>query len=98
MQFIVIAHDGTDEEAQSRRAAARPAHLEQSKSLQAEKRLLHAAAILNKSEQMIGSIMVFDFPSQSEFDSWLAAEPYVRGNVWQKIEVHPAKVGPSFLP
>jgi len=40
--------------------------------------------------------MVVDFPSKADLDAWLKAEPYVIGNVWQKIEVLPARVPPLF--
>ena len=98
MQFIVIAFDGQDGEAQARRAAARPAHLSQAKQLQDNGRLLHAAAILDDAESMIGSIMVFDLADRAALDAWLKNEPYVTGEVWQKIEVYPAKVPPAFMP
>ncbi len=98
MQFIVIAYDGKDDQAQERRAAARPAHLEQSNSYKADGRLLHAAAILDETEKMIGSVMVFNLPDRKALDRWLESEPYVTGKVWQQIEVLPAKVGPAFLP
>lgn len=98
MQFIVIAHDGKDEGAPQRRAAARPAHLEQAKELQETNKLLHAAAILDGNGQMVGSVMVFDLANRAELDNWLNGEPYVTGKVWDNVEVLPAKVAPAFLP
>jgi uncharacterized protein YciI len=98
MQFIVIGHDGKDDQAPARRAAARPAHLENSKELQDKKALIHAAAILDDAGQMIGSVMVLDLADRPALDHWLESEPYVTGKVWQKIEVMPAKVGPNFMP
>ena len=97
MQFLVIAHDRTDEGALERRMAARPAHIEMGNKYKAEGHHLYAAALLNEQEKMIGSALVVDFPSRKELDAWLAEEPYVTGNVWQKIEITPCRVGPSFV-
>jgi len=46
---------------------------------------------------MIGSVLIVDFPSRDALDEWLKVEPYVIGNVWDKIQVKPCKVGPMFL-
>jgi len=52
--------------------------------------------VQNNTGQMIGSVMIVEFNSRAELDSWLAEEPYVTGNVWQKIDIKPCKVAPSF--
>ncbi|TCN26195.1 YciI family protein [Mesobacillus foraminis] len=46
---------------------------------------------------MIGSMMVVDYPSREELDKWLKEEPYVVGNVWQNIEIKPCRVAPIFM-
>ena len=44
---------------------------------------------------MIGSMFVVDFPSREAIESdWLRSEPYVVGNVWERIEVHRAQSAP----
>jgi uncharacterized protein YciI len=96
MQFLVTAYDGTDSGAQDRRLAARPAHIALGDKYRDEKKHLYAAAILNDDGQMIGSAMVVEFSNRAELDNWLAEEPYVVGKVWEKIEIKPCKVGPSF--
>lgn len=96
MQFCVIAYDGEDAEAQSRRMAAREAHIALSDAAIERGEQLAGAALLNDSGAMCGSVMIVDFPSRQELDKWLAAEPYVTGKVWQKIEVLPCRLGPSF--
>jgi uncharacterized protein len=53
-------------------------------------------AILDETDKMVGSVYVCDFESRQELDQWLKNEPYVTGNVWQQIEVHKCRVGPSF--
>lgn len=97
MQFLVTGWDGTDADAPGRRAAARQAHLTLGDSMIAGSELLYAAAILDDKGGMIGSSMVLEFPDRAALDSWLEKEPYVTGKVWQKIEVRPCKVGPSFV-
>ncbi|MBY0358373.1 MAG: YciI family protein [Candidatus Obscuribacterales bacterium] len=96
MQFLVTANDGSDEEALSRRLAAREAHLALGDKMREEGTLLYAAAILDDHEKMIGSTMICQFESRAKLDQWLKVEPYVTGNVWQKIVVQQCKVGPSF--
>ena len=98
MQFAVIGLDGTDEDALNRRLAAREAHLELAKSLKDQNHLLHASALLDDSEKMMGSIMIVDFDSRDDLDNWLKVEPYMVGKVWDKVEVRGCKVSPLFLP
>ena len=96
MQFLVIAYDGTDDKAAERRLAAREAHLAGVVKLKEEGKAIYGVAILNEREQMIGSAMVVDFPTRADVDVWLKSEPYVKGDVWRKIEVLPARVPPFF--
>ncbi len=96
MQFSVIGLDGTDESALSRRMAAREAHLKLADAMHQEKRLLYAVALLDDSGQMMGSIMVVDFPTREDLDDWLRLEPYMVGKVWEKLEIRPCRVGPTF--
>ncbi|HEY9712241.1 MAG TPA: YciI family protein [Chroococcales cyanobacterium] len=96
MQFMVIGLDGTDAEALNRRLAVREAHIALGDKMRDAGKWLYAVAILDDSEKMIGSMVICDFASRQEVDEWLAQEPYVTGNVWQKIEIQRCKVGPSF--
>jgi len=95
MQFIVLGYDGTDDKALERRLAAREAHLKLAKEMFGDEKWLYAAAILDDSGKMIGSMIVCDFPSRHELEEqWLIGEPYVIGRVWQRIEVNRAQVAP----
>ncbi len=91
-QFVVIAYDGTDEDALNQRMAARPAHFEGARQLKAQGSFIEGGAILNDAGKMIGSVMVVAFESRAHLDQWLKVEPYVTGNVWQQIEVKPFRV------
>lgn len=87
MQFLVIAHDGTDSEAPQRRLAARTAHLEGIGILRAQRKVIEGGALLNDNGDMIGSALIVDFPTESEMHDWLANDPYTIGKVWQHVEV-----------
>jgi uncharacterized protein YciI len=96
MLFVLIARDGEDKDAMSRRMASRPGHL--SFSTEAIKRgeQIFGGALLSEDGQMKGSMMLVDFPSRVELDEWLKVEPYMTGNVWKNIEIIPFRQGPSF--
>ncbi len=94
-QFIIIGKDGTDAAAPQRRQAARTAHLQYTQDHIAHFKM--AAAMLDETGQMNGSVMIGEFPDRAALDAWLAAEPYVTGQVWQTFEVIPCKIGPAFL-
>ncbi len=98
MHFLLIGRDGDDSEAMSRRMAAREAHLAGCAALREQGQLLYAAAILSDDEhmKMIGSMLVMDWPSRAELDAWLKDEPYVKGEVWKKIEINSCKLAPGF--
>lgn len=97
MQFLVIAYDGKDEKAEERRLAARPAHIQQVDKLRDEGKLLFGTAILNDQGKMIGSAIVAEFESRADLDAWISTEPYVIGKVWEKIDIQPCEIGPSFV-
>jgi uncharacterized protein YciI len=94
MQFLVLGYDGTDERALERRLAVREAHLERARRSYENGEWLYACAMLDEDGKMNGSMIVCEFPSRAELEQWLDKEPYVTGNVWERIEVHRAQVAP----
>jgi uncharacterized protein YciI len=38
-----------------------------------------------------------NYPYREELHNWLKVEPYVVGNVWDKVEVKPCSVAPAFM-
>jgi uncharacterized protein YciI len=92
-----MAYDGIDENAIERRASFREEHLKTVEKMSLEKKHLYAAAILDDHGNMIGSLLVVDFPTREALDDYLRVEPYVTGKVWEKIEIISCKVGPMFL-
>ena len=97
MQFLLIAHDATDDGALKRRMSAREAHLALVDINQAKGHAKYGAAILDSDGKMIGSMMVVEYPSRKELDAWLAEEPYVVQKVWHKITIQDCKIAPSFV-
>ena len=75
LQFVIIARDGTDPEAQARRQAVRPAHLEGIRPFVGRGNLLVGGAILDELGNMVGSVLMADFPTREELDAWLTGEP-----------------------
>ena len=99
MQFIVIGRDGTDENALERRMAAREAHLETARKMHESGNWLYAAAILNDEGKMAGSMVVCDFESREALErEWVDNEAYVKGNVWETVEITKAAVAPFWAP
>ena len=89
MQFLVTAKDGTDDDAVERRKRVRPTHLEAIAPLVEDGTVLVGGAILNEDGDMIGSMLLVEFPDRSGVDAWLERDPYVTGDVWREIEVRP---------
>ena len=95
MQFIVRGLDGRDDQALERRMAARQDHLAMAKNMYQQGRWLFAAAILDEDGKMTGSVIVCDFESRARMkEEWLDHEPYILGNVWDKVEITRAQVAP----
>jgi uncharacterized protein len=97
MQFVVTAYDGNDERAMERRLSVRDAHMKLVDSMRSEGKHLYAAALLDENENMVGSILIVDFPTRTDLDAWLKIEPYVVGDVWKRIDITPCKVPPMFM-
>jgi len=98
MQFVVLGYDGSDDQAFERRMTVRDQHLEQSVRMYAARRWLFSSALLDNDGKMIGSMIVCDFASREELeDEWLRNEPYITGDVWERIEIHRARVSPRAI-
>lgn len=84
---MFTAYDGKEEKALERNV----------ESLFKEKKYLYGGAILDENESMIGSSVVVEFESREAVEVYLRNEPYVKGSVWQEIEVKPYRVAPLFM-
>ncbi|MBE0674706.1 MAG: hypothetical protein IH591_08605 [Bacteroidales bacterium] len=92
MQFVLTAYDGSGKDALERRMKARPVHLEKIQELKDSGNFVFGGAILDDNEQMVGSVVVYEFPGWDEMEAYLETEPYVLGGVWQKIEIKPFRM------
>ena len=48
--------------------------------------------ILDEEGKMAGSVLILDFASKEQLDAYLAHEPYILENVWEKVQVEPMNV------
>lgn len=87
MNFLIIAHDFRDAEALLRRRQHRPAHIEGVKRMKTAGTFVEGGAVLDDEGRVVGSMVLVDFPSRSEVDAWLAADPYTTGQVWEHVTV-----------
>ncbi len=88
MQFMIKALDG--EGKLEKRMEVRPRHLEGMKKL--GKQIVCAGGLLDEEGKMKGSVLILDFPDRKALDEYLANEPYMRENVWEKVEVEAMNV------
>jgi uncharacterized protein YciI len=95
-QYVVIAYDAKDDGVYERRLRIRESHVESINKLRDEGKILVGLAITDDNNKMIGSVVVTSFPSRTEFDNWLAHEPYVMGKVWEDITVLTGDLSSSF--
>lgn len=90
MAWLVLAFDGTDDAAPARRLAARDAHLAFITQEAEAARLRLGLPLHDEAGRSRGSLMVLaDDPA-----AYLAAEPFARQGVWQRIETHPFRIAP----
>lgn len=88
MQFMIKALDGENKLA--KRMEVRPRHLEGMEKLRSH--IICAGGLLDNEGKMKGSVLILDFPSRDDLDSYLASEPYVVEQVWEKIEIETMNV------
>jgi uncharacterized protein YciI len=88
MQFLIRAYDGAGK--LEKRMEVRPLHLEGMARL--SDHIVCAGGLLDEEGKMKGSALVMDFPGREELDAYLAQEPYVVADVWERIEVEPLNV------
>ena len=77
MQFLVVARDGSDDGALERRRRTRPTHLEAIAPFVDAGNVLVGGAMLSEDDEMIGSMLLVEFPDRAALDAWLENDPYV---------------------
>lgn len=88
MQFLLLAYDGNDPEALQRRLNVRDEHLKKISGLKKAGEFLFGGAMLDESGNMIGSMIVYDFPDRQSLEERLKDEPYLTEKVWEKTKIH----------
>ena len=80
------------------RTQVRPEHRAYLAKL-ADKMAFSGPLTLEDGETAVGSLLVMDFPSKADAESWLADEPFTKAGVYEKPLIHvfhnawPQKVG-----
>ena len=83
MQYIIKAYDG--EGMLDKRMEISPRHLEGIERI--KEHVICAGGLLDDEGKMKGSVLIMEYENREQLDEYLANEPYVQENVWQKIEV-----------
>ncbi|MFA6062083.1 MAG: YciI family protein [Gallionella sp.] len=93
MFYVFIGQDTPD--SLEKRLSTRPAHVARLQALQAEGRLLLAGPFPAVDAEdpgaagYTGSLIVAEFPSLAEAQSWADAEPYLSSGVYERVTVKP---------
>jgi uncharacterized protein YciI len=83
MQFIIQCEDipgGLD-----LRMATRPAHRDYLQAQDAH--LLGAGPFLDDQDQMVGSLLIVDFPSEAEARTFAANDPYAKAGLFASTSI-----------
>lgn len=91
-QFLILADDFTDDDALTRRMAARQQHLDRMAIEKAKGNFEVGGAKLNDQGKMFGSMLVINAENEAAAKEWIDEDPYVKGNVWDKIIIIPFRV------
>lgn len=93
MWFAIIGTDVPD--SLEKRKAARPAHIERLQTLLSEGRLLIAGPFpaIDSNDPgpagFTGSLILAEFPSLADAQSWADADPYIAAGVYASVSVKP---------
>jgi len=95
MLYAIIAEDNPN--SLEKRLAARPAHVERLQTLKQQGKLILAGphpaidSDVPGKAGFTGSLIVAEFDSFEDAQSWANADPYVKADVYAKVTVKPFK-------
>ncbi|WP_439632393.1 YciI family protein [Shinella sp.] len=89
MQFLIVARDHPGAGPKMKRANARGEHMRLLHQLKAEGKIHDAGAILSEEGEMVGSMIIADFPDRASLDAYLRLEPFRRDGIWGDVEIVP---------
>ncbi|WP_266064564.1 YciI family protein [Brucella intermedia] len=87
MHFTVIARDSRAPGTLEKRLSSRAEHMEGLKMMKADGRVVDGGAMLDADGNMVGSVMLLNFPDRTALEDYLAREPYQRDGVWGEVEI-----------
>lgn len=95
MLYAIIGQDC--ENSLEKRLAARPAHVERLQAMQDQGRIAMAGPLPAIDSEdpgpagFTGSIMIVEFDSLEEAETWANEDPYVAAGVYEQVTVKPFK-------
>lgn len=95
MQYLILGEDVPN--SMSKRLANRPAHLERLQTLKDQGRLLLAGPLPAIDAQdpgpagFTGSVIIAEFSSLAEAETWAKSDPYIVSGVYSSVTVKPFK-------
>lgn len=95
MLYAIVGQDVAD--SLGKRLAARPAHIARLQTLQEQGRLILAGpfpavdAVDPAAAGFTGSLIVAEFSTLAEAETWARADPYVTAEVYAQVTVKPFK-------
>lgn len=93
MLYMILGHEASD--GSTKRAAARPAHVQRLKTLQTEGRLIIAGprpcvdATEPGAAGFHGSLIIAEFTDLDTARLWAESDPYLSAGVFDRVEVQP---------
>ena len=97
MYFLVLAWDGIDQGAVSRRDAARESHMASITKLFQAGHVILGAGLLDEDGVVRGSIVVTDYPTRADVDAYIEEEPLQTAGVWETVSVHPLRLPDMYI-
>ena len=91
-QYLITAYDYTDDDALQRRMNVRPHHFDNAREVKNTDNFIFGGAMLNDEGEMIGSVMVMQFETEEQLETWKQTEPYITQNIWESYDIKPFKV------
>ena len=91
-QFLILAHDYKDAEALNRRLSVREQHLQRMREERAKGNFVTGGAKLTADNKMYGSMLIVQLENEEAVRAWVKEDPYIKGNVWEHVEILPFKV------
>lgn len=89
MLYLVIAHDGRDPDAPTRRQEVRDQHLQGVRPLVDDGTVQLGGAYLDDQGRMAGSALLIEAEDEASVRALLDADVYTRHGVWERFEIYP---------